>query len=143
MKLWMVVVWSTLLLVGCITQPTGAGRTLPWQSSIATITQQPDGTVTTIAATPAEQATAVWVRYGAIMAVVGILAMLPIFGGNIRTGALIALGGVGMAITGKFVGDISFTIPAWLLPALSILIAAGMLWGYHVRAAQAKESHHD
>jgi hypothetical protein len=89
--------------------------------------------------TPAEEALASWVKYGAIMGVVGILATLPVFGGNVRTGAIIAAGGVGMAVVGKFTGDMTLSVPAWFLPALLVLVAAGMLYGWHVRNAQQED----
>jgi hypothetical protein len=124
-----------LLMAGCNT-PRQPHQSAQGYGAATTITDA-DGNVTTITPpTPAEEATAVWVRYGAIMAIVGIVTMLPIFGGNIRTGAVIALGGVGMAAVGKAVGDMTLSVPAWLLPALAILVAVGMLWGWHVREGQ-------
>ena len=122
-------------LVAC--RNTASPFTMP-SFGTTTTTTDADGNVTytATAPTPAEQALAVWVRYGAIMAVVGVLAMLPVFGGNVRTGAVIALGGVGMAATGHWLGSVTVAVPAWFLPALVVLVAAGMLWGYHVREKQ-------
>ena len=140
-----VAVIAMLILVGCTKTPAApAGRTLPWLQQ-QTVTTAPDGTVTTqvIAATPAEQANADWVRYGAIMAIVGFLAMLPTFGGNIRTGAVIVAGAAAMAFIGNIAGDVKLEIPAWLTPVVVILLAAGMVWGYHVRASQQKEVAND
>ena len=70
------------------------------------------------------------------MGVVGIILTLPVFGGNVRTGAIIAAGGIAMAATGHFLGSLTLEIPAWFLPALLVLVAGGMIYGYSVREGQ-------
>lgn len=131
-----------LLLSGCHYIPRPATHSTQGYGAASTTHTDADGntTVTITPPTPADEALAAWVKYGAIMAVAGLVLMTPWLGGNVRTGGVVALGGVGMAATGKILGDVTLVIPVWFLPSLALLLAAGMLWGWHVREQQGRAS---
>jgi len=127
-----------LLIVGCASpdRPPTQGGAGYGAASTQTTDAKGNTTVIITPPTPTDEALAAWVKYGALMAMVGIAAMLPIFGGNIRTGAVIAIGGVGMAAVGHFLGSVTISVPVWFLPALVVLVAGGMLWGWHIKTNQ-------
>jgi hypothetical protein len=144
-----IVLLSFVFFVSCQGSRQSLERTFPPQSirdagGIYELQKnEPESTITitqksTIIAppTPAAKALAGWIKSGATMAVVGIVLMLPIFGGNIRTGSLVAAGGVAMGIVGHFLGQMTVTLPVWLFPSVILLAAVGMLYGYHVRSKQ-------
>lgn len=129
-----------LALGGCrISAP--ALPTLPDNYADSTVrTVGPDGaSVEVTPVSPVARALADWVKWGAGLFVVGVVLMLPVFGGHPRTGALVAGGGVAMAAVGYFMGSLTVTLPAWALPSLVVLIAAGMVYGWTVREKQRRK----
>lgn len=130
-----------LFLAGCSGPDLAPARSVEGYGSATTRTVDAEGNVTETVTppTPSEEALASWVKYGGIMAGVGILSMLPVFGGNIRTGVVIAAGGAGMAAVGHFIGSVEVSLPVWFLPALLSLVAVGMLYGWHVHEKQSKQ----
>lgn len=119
-----------LLLTGCSVTPRAPSNSIPF---IKQQIVQEDGTIITTQASPSEQALADWVKYGAILAFLGILLFLPIFGAHYRSGAITFLGGAAMALTGTFIGNTVVTIPVWFLPSLVIILVAGMLYGFSIK----------
>lgn len=101
-----------------------------------TMTNADGSTYTATAPTPAQKALALWVVAGGMLFAFGALMILPLFGGNARSGVLIAASGIAMAAVGHFLGSIQIVIPVWLLPSLIVLVVVGMLYGWSVRNKQ-------
>lgn len=133
-----------LLLGGCQSPPAasiardaaGALGVQMAEHPAAAIAIRADGSTTITPPTAADEALGSWVRYGAIVAICGLVLCLGVFGGNVRTGLTVAIGGVAMAATGRALGSMTLEIPVWLLPSVLILAAAGMIYGYSVRETQ-------
>jgi len=125
-----------LLMAGCNT-PRQPHQSAQGYGAATTITDA-EGNVTTITPpTPAEEALAAWVKWGGFAALAGIVCLLPIGKGpHIRTGLTIIASGAGMAALGKWIGDVTLTVPVWFLPSVLLLVAAGMMWGWYTREGQ-------
>ena len=87
-------------------------------------------------ATPLQKATAAWTYVGIGICALGIFFCTPWGGSNYRVGGLIAAGGVGMSIVGKFIDQIN--IPAPAMGLIFVLFALAMYYGYRVRHKQAQ-----
>lgn len=88
------------------------------------------------AATPTQKATAAWTYVGIGICALGIFFCTPWGGSNYRAGALIAAGGIGMSIIGKFIDQIN--IPAPAIGLIFVLFALAMYYGYRIRHKQAQ-----
>lgn len=88
------------------------------------------------AATPLQKATAAWTYVGIGICALGIFFCTPWGGSNYRVGGLIAAGGVGMSVVGKFIDQIN--IPAPAMGLIFVLFALAMYYGYRVRHKQAQ-----
>lgn len=91
-------------------------------------------------ATPSEKALTIWPILGAIMVAAGTFLCTPWGGSNYRVGAIIAAGGIGMAVIGKFIDRLN--IPAPAIFGLSILFGLAVYYGYRVRHKQAEPATH-
>jgi len=85
--------------------------------------------------TPTQKANAWWTYIGIAMTAAGVFFCTPWGGTNFRIGGIIAAGGVGMAVIGKFIDQINIPAPAMFL--LCILLALGVYYGYMVRHKQS------
>jgi uncharacterized membrane protein len=85
-------------------------------------------------ATPTEKANALWVIVGVIMTAAGLFLCTPWGGTNYRVGAIIAAGGVGMAVIGKFIDQIKLPAPA--IFSIFVIFALAVYYGYRVRHKQ-------
>lgn len=86
--------------------------------------------------TPFQKSLTVWTYVGAALIVGGIFFCTPWGGQNYRCGAIVAGGGVAMALSASFIDQ--FKLPHWF-PAvflLSLLFALAVYWGYRVRHKQ-------
>lgn len=84
--------------------------------------------------TPTEQANAWWTYVGVGITALGLFFCTPWGGGNMRVGAIIAAGGIGMALVGKFIDQIHIPTPALFL--IFPVIAVAVYYGYRVRHKQ-------
>ncbi len=88
------------------------------------------------AATPLQKATAAWTYVGIGICALGIFFCTPWGGSNYRVGGLIAAGGIGMSIVGKFIDQIN--VPAPAMGLIFVVFALAMYYGYRVRHKQAE-----
>lgn len=88
------------------------------------------------AATPTQKATAAWTYVGIGICALGIFFCTPWGGSNYRAGGLVAAGGVGMSVIGKFIDQIN--IPAPAMGLIFVLFALAMYYGYRIRHKQAQ-----
>ncbi len=86
--------------------------------------------------TPTDKATAGWMWVGIGICALGIFFCTPWGGNNYRAGGLIAAGGVGMSMIGKFIDQI--TIPAPSAFIVFILLALAVYYGYRVHKKQTQ-----
>lgn len=84
--------------------------------------------------TPLEKATAAWTYVGVGICLLGIFFCTPWGGSNFRVGGLIAAGGIGMSIIGKFIDQIKVPAPAMFF--IFVAIALAVYYGYRVRHKQ-------
>lgn len=83
---------------------------------------------------PTDKANAGWTYAGIAMAGLGVFFCTPWGGSNYRIGAVIAAGGIGMSIIGKFISQL--TMPSPVVFSVSIVIALAMYYAYQVRKKQ-------
>jgi hypothetical protein len=89
-------------------------------------------------ATPTEKANAWWTYIGIAITALGVFFCTPWGGSNYRVGAIIAAGGVGMAVIGKFIDQIKLPAPAVF--SVFVIIALAVYYGYRVRHKQIETS---